>query len=129
MRVDLDAPTGDHIQRMARLYQLMKVDQVLPYFEESDTEEVAQVLMAIDDPRRHGRLLTALLERFPVKGGEVEQLMITNSEGGIMIEVTRLNGEPITLNVMQIETVEAGADTRISLVSREQSLCARTGRY
>lgn len=37
-----------------------------------------------------------------------------------MIAVTRLNGEQITLNAMQIETVEPGADTRVALVSGKQ---------
>ena len=34
-----------------------------------------------------------------------------------MIALTRLNGDPIEFNVYQIESVEPGADTRLTLAS------------
>jgi uncharacterized protein YlzI (FlbEa/FlbD family) len=34
-----------------------------------------------------------------------------------MIALTRLNGDPIEFNVFQIESVEPGADTRLTLAS------------
>lgn len=80
LTVDLDAPTGDHIQRQAALYQLMKPDQVMPYFADSSVEEVTAVLLAIEDLRRRERLLVSLREAFPQKGRDVENRMLAGAE-------------------------------------------------
>lgn len=37
-----------------------------------------------------------------------------------MIMLTRLNGDPIEFNVYQIESVEPGADTRLTVASGRQ---------
>lgn len=34
-----------------------------------------------------------------------------------MIELTRLNGEPIMVHAMQIESIEPGVDTRVTLMN------------
>lgn len=43
-----------------------------------------------------------------------------------MIELTRLNGQQILVNAWQIESIEAGSDTRVTLANGKQLYVAET---
>ena len=71
MSMDTDGLSGNQAQRLASLYQYMKPAQVLPYLEQSSTDEIAQIIQAMPDKNQAG-LLEFMQQEDPLRAQEVQ---------------------------------------------------------
>jgi flagellar motility protein MotE (MotC chaperone) len=63
LRIDLEAASGNQIQRLATLYSFMPADRILPYLDNASPQEVADLLVAMEattPPKKRAELMEAL---------------------------------------------------------------------
>ncbi|MHC5067542.1 MAG: MotE family protein [Planctomycetota bacterium] len=73
--LDKDGVTGDHSQRLADLYQLMKPDQVLGYLVDSEDREIAAIMTRMGDAKKRAGLMSALSDSDPARGAAISRLL------------------------------------------------------
>ena len=111
------------------LYNFMKAKQVLPYLRDSSPQEAARILMAMDAKKR-AALKEAIFREDEARSLAIDRAMRELDALGVGAEghvtLTRLGSEPLLVNAMQIESVEAGTDPRTS--QRQAALRQRDAR-
>lgn len=76
LRLDPEGDSGSQIDRLAELYSFMKAETVLTHLEDSTAEEVAAILLAMNErPRLVADILQLLNRREDPRELEIQQLM------------------------------------------------------
>jgi hypothetical protein len=78
LRIDLNAATGDQLQRMATLYSFMSATEVLPYLQQSSLEDIANLLVVMGKnapAKKVADLLEALRAQDSKREIEIRKLM------------------------------------------------------
>jgi hypothetical protein len=78
LALDLDARTGDQVERLAGLYVWMPASDVLPYLRQSSADEIAALLRAMakgGNDKKRAELIEALRQEDPRRELEVRRLL------------------------------------------------------
>jgi len=78
LHLDLEGITGDHAERLARLYSFMPADAVLPSLRDATAQEIADILVAMErvgQPKKRAEILEALRKDNSKREMDVQRLL------------------------------------------------------
>ncbi len=92
LRIDLTGQTPNQAERLATLYSFMPAEAVLPYLREASTQEVAEILVAMEkggQEKKRAQLLEALRLDNSRREMEIRQMLNEARPDAVPAEVAR----------------------------------------
>jgi hypothetical protein len=75
LRMDTEGLTGNQIDNLAELYRYMKTEEVLQYLAGSSAEEIAAILLSMNNVKQEAAILTAMRQREDPRELDVQRIM------------------------------------------------------